>query len=274
MTTADDEKNAVIDAALARWRQGDCVLEGEHWFVHRIEPTQAANDSEEPATLAELEVPGFAIISQSCDVVRKYKDRPYVSVASLAQVSADHLAQIVTGYRPQFAAVPALAEKKLVADLDRVMTVDKRVVAGWARTQGCANDEEVRKFSDAIKRKHGRFAFPDDFNKFVGDLQDRIKEKHDKRSPEGDALRALEEIRVHAATSWDAQEVELMFWFIAQPKNVVEMRKSGVIKAWEKRILASDRFKKVLSQIVTYSELTARDYLESDRLDLDYLSDW
>lgn len=272
MTTAEDEKHAVIDAALARWRQGDCVLEGEHWFVHRIEPTHAANEPE-PATLAESDVPGFAIISQSCDVVRKYKDRPYVSVASLAHVRADHLAQIVSGYRPQFAAIPALAQKNLVADLDRVMTVDKRVVAGWTRTQGCANDQDARKFADAIKRKHGRFAFPDDFNKFVGDLQDRIKEKHDKRSPEGDALQALEEIRVRAATSWDAEEVELMFWFIAKPENVVEMRKSGVIQAWEKRILAGGRFKKVLSQIVTYSELTARDYLESDQLDLDYLSD-
>jgi hypothetical protein len=272
VTTADDEKNSVVDAALAKWRQGDCVLEGGHWFVHRVEPTQAANEAE-PATLAELEVPGFAVISQSCDVVRKYKDRPYVSVASLAQVADDHLAQIIGGYRPQFAAVPALVEKKLVADLDRVMTVDKRVVAEWTRTQGCANDEEIRKFSDAVKRKYGRFAFPDDFTEFVGELQDRIKEKHDKRSSEGDALRALEEIRVRAAMSWDAQEVDLMFWFIAKPENVVELRKSGVVKTWEKRILARRRFKRVHSQIVTYNELTARDYLESDRLDLDYLSD-
>lgn len=271
MTTADDEKNAVIDAALATWRQGDCVLEGAHWFVHRIEPTRAANEGE-PETLMESEVPGFAIISQSCDVVRKYKDRPYVSVASLTEVSDDNLAQIVNGYRPQFAAVPALTDRKLVADLDRVMTVDKRVVAGWTRTQGCANDEDVRKFSEAVRRKVGRFAFPDDFNNFVADLQDRIKEKHDKRSSEGDALRALEEIRVRAAPSWDAEEVELMFWFIARIENAVEMRKSGVIKAWEKRILASGRFKKVLFQIATYSELTARDYLESDQLDLDYLS--
>lgn len=272
MTTADDEKNAVIDAALAKWRQGDCVLEGEHWFVHRVEPAQAANETE-PATLVELEVPGFAVISQSCDVVRKHKDRPYVSVASLTQVADDHLEQIISGYRPQFAAVPALTEKKLVADLDRVMTVDKRVVAGWTRTQGCANGEEIRKFSDAVKRKYGRFAFPDDFNEFVKELQDRIKEKHDKRTSEGDALRALEEIRVRAAMSWDAQEVDLMFWFIAKPENVVEISKSSVIKAWEKRIPPRNRFKKVHSQIVTYSDLTAQDYLESDRLDLDYLSD-
>ena len=45
-------------------------------------------------------------------------------------------------------------------------------------------------------------------------LRRRLVEKHNKSSPEGEALRALLEIRVRAAPSWSAQEVELMFWFI------------------------------------------------------------
>jgi hypothetical protein len=271
VTTAEDEQNAVVDAALAKWRQGDCVLEGEHWFVHRTEPMHATEG--ESTSLTESEVPGFAIITQSCDVVRRYQDRPYVTVASLAEVSESELGLIVSGYRPQFAAIPAVESKNLVADLDRIMTVDKQIVAGWTQTRGCANDEEIRKFSAAIKRKHGRFAFPDDFNRFVGALQDRLKEKHDKRSDEGDTLRGLEEIRVRAAPSWDAPEVELMFWFIAKPENVAEVRKSGMIQKWETRIQPKDRFKRMFSQVVTYDELTTQDYLESDQLDLDYLSD-
>jgi hypothetical protein len=272
VTTAEDEQNAVVDAALAKWRQGDCVLDGEHWFAHRTEPTQTEAEGES-TSLTESEVPGFVIISQSCDVVRKYQDRPYVTVASLAEVSEAELGLIVSGYRPQFAAIPAVKSKHLVADLDRVMTVDKRVVADWTRTRGCTSDEEIRRFSDAVKRKHGRFAFPDDFNKFVGDLHDRLKEKHDKRSDEGDILRSLEQIRVRAAPSWGAQEVELMFWFIAKSEDVTEVRKSGMIQKWEERIQAKDRFKRVFSQLVTYEELRTQDYLESDQLDLDYLSD-
>ena len=272
MTTADDERNAVVDAALAKWRQGDCVLEGEHWFAHRTEPMPTANEGES-TSLTEEEVPGFAIISQSCDVVRKYQDRPYVTVASLREVSKLELGLIVSGYRPQFAAIPAVASKNLVADLDCVMTVDKRIVAGWTRTRGCANDDEIRKLSDAVKRKYGRFAFPEDFNRFVGDLQDRLKEKHNKRSDEGDVLRGLEQIRVRAAPSWDAPEVELMFWFIAKPENVVEVSQSGMVLKWEKRIQPKDRFKRVFSQLVTYEELRTQEYLESDQLDLDYLSD-
>lgn len=271
MTKPNDQPFAAIDAALADWRQGDCVVEGEHWFVHRKEAGQRAAD-QESATLVESEVPGFVLITQSCDIVRKYEDRPYVSVSPLAEVHESDLVVIRKGYRPQFAPIPALTAKKLVADLDRVMTVDKHVVAAWPRTKGCANDNEVRDFAKAVARKHGRFAFPDDFNEFVGNLGSRIKEKHGKESAEGKALKALAEIRVRAAPSWDAGEVELMFWFIAKPEDAAEVRKSGILPSWETRIVPKGRFRHVLSQIATYQELTAEDYLESDRLDLDHLS--
>jgi hypothetical protein len=63
-----------------------------------------------------------------------------------------------------------------------------------------------------------------------------------------------------------------MFWFIANPKDVTETRRSGVLATWEKRIPAKGRFKRVFLQIATYEELTAEEYLESDQLDLDHLS--
>ena len=273
MITADEPKHALIDAALAGWRQGDCVMGTDHWFVHRAGAQVLNASSGETSDLSEDPVLGFVVLTQSCDIVRSYNDRPYVSVAPLVEVSAKALAECVKGYRPQYVSIPGMTAKNLVADLDRVMTVDKEVVAGWTRIQGCGNDNEVRSFSRAVGRKHGRFAFPNDFNEFAKKLQDRIKEKHGKQSAEGDALRKLAEIRVRAAPSWDATEVELMFWFIANPEELVELRQSGYVPSWLKLVVPSDRFKKVLGQLTTHEELTALDYLESDLLDLDHLSD-
>ncbi|MBI3042748.1 MAG: hypothetical protein HYY78_07975 [Betaproteobacteria bacterium] len=271
MTTPDDPTEAAINAALADWRQGDCVLEGEHWFVHRTESVSEPSEAE-PVSLLEVEVPGFVVVTQSCDIVRRYQDRPFVVVAPLAKVSDSDFPMVAKGYRPQFAAIPGLSTEKLVADLDRVMTVDKRVVATWQLVRGCRNDTEARDFAKAVARKHARFAFPNDFNEFATELTSRIKEKHEKASPEGAALRGLDEIRIRASPSWDADEVELMFWFIANPKDATEIRRSGVLATWEKRIPPKGRYKRVFSQIATYQELTAEDYLESDQLDLDYLS--
>lgn len=274
MTTPDESRHDSIDAALAIWRQGDCVLEGEHWFAHRTESVDHNGNPEigQP-NLAELEVPGFVVLSQTCDIVRKYKDRPYVAVSPLVEVSATHLPEIRKGYWPRYAAISATSTKMLVADLDRVMTIDKQVVSGWVRIPGCADHADARYFSGAIERKFGRFAFPTDFVQFSKKLENRMKEKHDKKSDEGDALRRLVEIRVRAAPSWESPEVELMIWFVANAENVSELRRSGFLETWQKLVTASGRFKKVYCQIATHQELTAQDYLESDQLDLDHLSE-
>ena len=273
MTTADDPKHELIDAALANWRQGDCVLGTNHWFVHRVGAQVPDGSSGETSDLRESEESGFVVLTQSCDIVRAYKNRPYISVAPLVQVSADALIEIGKGYRPQYAVIPGVMASRFVADLDRVMTVDKHVVACWTRIEGCSNDHEVRSFSRAVGRKLDRFAFPSDFNTFAKKLQYRIKEKHGKQSAEGEALRKLAEIRVRAAPSWGASEVELMFWFVANPEDEIAVRRSGVLPSWLTLVESSGRFKKVHGQITTHGDLTALDYLESDRLDLDHLSD-
>jgi hypothetical protein len=72
-----------------------------------------------------------------------------------------------------------LADQNLAADLDRTMTVEKAVVAGWQRVQGCHSDDEARVFAQALARKRVRVALPDDFTAFIRGLQNRIKEKHE-----------------------------------------------------------------------------------------------
>ena len=65
---------ASADSALGEWRQGDCVL-GEHWFAHRLDVSFSVTDSGLNAAqggvdLAEQEVPGFVVVTQTCDIVR------------------------------------------------------------------------------------------------------------------------------------------------------------------------------------------------------------
>ena len=53
---------------------------------------------------------------------------------------------VLRGRRPGKAALPDLIRDNLVADLDRVMTVEKSIVAMWKRTAGHSNDVEGRSF--------------------------------------------------------------------------------------------------------------------------------
>lgn len=267
-----------IDAALKQWCQGDYVL-GEYWFVQRYDPKRPlTKDSEEAATeesdLAEVPIPGLVVITQTCDIVRSCKERPFIEVSPLFEVDQQRLLEIQKARRPQYAYIPGVAELNLVADLDRTMTVEKAVVAEWKRQQGCKADEEIRALGQALARKRVRFAFPNDFVKFVGKLQNRIKDKHDKDSIEGKALRALRQIRVRASPSWNSPNIELTFWFIRDEKQL-EFEGLGwdkLLGKWLDLIPQADRFQGVNGLVVTLEDITAKDYVESDPLDLDHLS--
>jgi hypothetical protein len=270
-------QEAIIDRALQAWRQGDCTLEPQ-WFVHRINPsltltTAGSAAAREGAELAEQQVNGLVVVSQTCDIVRACQERPYLEVCPLVRVSYEALHQIERGRKPAYAYLPQLADRHLVADLDRTMTVEKALVLCWSRTPGCASDTEVRAFAQALARKRARFAFPDDFNLWARKLQGRLVDKHDRDSPEGRALRALREIRVQASPYWESGATTIMFFFIRHDddSDFEGAAWQDFLDAWLKLLPANTRFT-AHGQISTLDELTASDYVYSDALDLDHLS--
>lgn len=264
-----------VDKALAIWRQGDVALQ-EKWFTHIADPSRALTpeSSQADGTLSAItsEVEGLAIVTQSCDIVRTCSDRPFLEVVPLVKVDSSFLYEVKKGQRPAYVFIPATEEFSLVAHIDRVMTVEKTLVANWQRTQGCKTDAEIRAFAQTLARKRSRSAFPDDFTQLASTLQDRLQEKHDKQTPEGDALRALREIRVRAAPSWHAANIELFFWFIRDEMNLENKPWDSLLVEWLKLIQAGGRFASVEGIVVLLEDLTAKDYVESDPLDLDYLS--
>lgn len=274
----DDAEKQRIDHSLGEWRQGDCVL-GEHWFLFRLAPAaplteEAAAAAAQAADAGESEVRGLMVATQTCDLVRPCGDRPFAEVCPLVTVAPDMLEEIRKGRRPRYAFVPAIADGMLVADLDRTMTVEKAVIAGWERKPGCRDDGENRQLSLALARKRARAAFPDDFVYFAAELRQRISAKHDRHTDEGRALRALQEIRVRAAPSWNAEEVELTFWFIREEDEAAFEGKGWdyYLDAWLRIVPTRGRFTSVDGIVLTLDDLTAREYVESDALDLDHLS--
>jgi len=260
-----------IDAAIAACRQGDCYL-GARDFV--MLGRALTEDGEVDDWLATSEV-GFVILTQTCDIVRTCVARPVVELAPLIEVDQKTLDEVIGWRRPSLAFIPALADKRLVADLDRAMTVEKAVIAGWDRIIGFQSDQEIRVFQRVLARKRQRFAFPDEFTEFVRPLQKRLVEKHGKESSEGAALRALEEIRVAASPSWNSNQVHLIFYFVRKegsPEDFDGRPWGEWCEDWMKRLPTDKRFINSEGLIVDYRSMSAAEYLQSDALDLERLS--
>lgn len=275
-TLAPDSAEAQrIDAALHEWRQGDLAL-GEQWFIHAGDPSEPLTEAAAEAGAAGLqaltsEVAGLVVVTQTCDIVRDCVTRPYVEVAPLVQVATDALLDAQRGRRPGHATLPALLASSLVADLDRVMTVEKSVVAKWTRTPGYTSDAEGRAFAQALARKRVRFAFPDDFVELARKLQARLAGKHEKNTDEGRSLRSLREIRVQASPAWDAESITLLLWFVRHDAATGD-RWDDTLEEWLELLPKAGRFVEIDGKVATLEEMTGADYVGSDPLDLDHLS--
>ena len=283
-----EEDEQAIDQALLAWRQGDVSLDAGLEFVHLADLSRphspasvhfaealanAGEDIDATAEPVRDEVGGVVMLCQTCDIVRGCQDRPFVEVAPLIEVSDQWVEEIRRLKRPAFVYVPATAAERLVADLDRTMTVEKALVAGWARRSGWETDGELRDFAQALARKRSRFAFPDDFVAAAQDLLERLADKHNRQTDEGAHLRALREIRVRAAPSWDDAEVELNWWFVKEDEPAdVQADWPRFLDHWLEFFDSPRRFRIDSAIACRLEDMTAQDYVESDPLDLDRLS--
>jgi len=275
----DDSSEIVrIDDAMREWRQGDIALDVD-WFVHVGDPSVALSDMAAESPDAGIQaltsaVRGLVVLTQTCDLVRSCTTRPYVECAPLVEVDEAYLHEVERGRRPSHAALPALMPERLVVDLDRVMTVEKSIVADWTRQPGWTLDADARRFAQSLVRKRARFAFPDDFTAFARKLSSRLSGKHDKGSDEGRALRALSEIRVQATPSWDAPSITILFWFVRDElQPAFEGRNwNDLLDSWLALVPSIGRFEVVEGLVVPLETLNGVDYVSSDRLDFDHLS--
>jgi hypothetical protein len=263
-----------IDLALRDWRQGDIAL-GPKWLTYIADgdaPLTEHAESEKGLHAVTVEAPeGVVVVTQTCDIVRPCTARPLVSVAALKRVDADLASEVARGLRPQYVSIAT--QPTLVADLDLVTTVEKSVVASWERTPGWTRENDLRWFAEALARKDSRFAFPDDFARAIKKLQARIRDKHNRDSEEGAALRALREIRVTATPAWGAENVEVFLAFVRHDTpEAARFRWDDHLERWLGLCEAYGVIRGIEGRVSTLDGLNAREYVESDRLDLDHLS--
>lgn len=286
MAGLEDWRAKEIDEALSCWRQGDVLLGTEFNFIHLADLSQPhssasvltaeQNDIKKQnmgITVVFDNVEGAVVLTQTCDIVRSCLKRPFMEVAPLVCLCPQLVEQIRRLWMPAFAYIPATAKSGLVADLDRVMTVEKSIVAEWTRTPGWVTDQEIRNFAQAISRKRSRFAFPDDFVRLAQSFLARIKGKHNRETDEARHLRALREIRVQAFPSWNHEIVKLNWWFI-KDRDPDDCRPdwNNFVENWLERFDATGRFRTEYPIVCRLDNMTAQAYIESDRLDLDSLS--
>ena len=276
--TLDEELADRIDKSACSWWQGD--IAGADWF--RVFGKRDCPLTPGELCSVETRLPcshqsthGLVLLTQTCDIRKTCRKRPYVTVSPLVHLEGTDAALARKGRLLNFVAVPA-AGAQAFADIDRVMTVEKSFLLDWERAPGCQNHQERQVFGRRVARVHQRFAFPDDLHLALSELVKRITKKFGKDDAEGRALQAIEEIRVTADPHWESAGINVFLTFAltdgAAAPEITEEEWAELVDQWLKLCKPNGVIRGIEGIVLPLDEMTAREYLDSDRLELDYLS--
>lgn len=255
---------------------------------------------------------GHAVLTQTCDLVpRTGRDRPFVSVAPLVQLDNELTDLAARGRLTRFAHIPTYRDGTFCADLDRITTIETGVLLLCDRLSRLDTDQQRLAFSRTVARKFERFAFPDDLAKSIQKWRDQVVSKHGRpHSPEGELYRSALDVLVSAEPSWEAEHIQVTIT-VLMPAGVLPLvdpdsdPEVGEVEAINK-LLTADIAEQLLNgdidmrlgafmcnrlqdewaqkceptgviesirfQLLGTADLTADEYLNSSRLDLEFLS--
>lgn len=267
---------------LEGWVQGDCIRG----------PIPARPD---------VEI--WAVISQTCDLVSA---RPWVQLAPIIDLPENRAGNARSGRQPRHIAVEQVGHNSFT-DLDEVLTIRKDEIVGLEVLLAPRSDEWRRTFGRAIGRYYSRAALADDINLQLEPILKYLRNKDGKQSAEGDLLgRVLSELRIMSDEDWTEATLLLILRdddlpgpeeLVDQPSDRARFdgcappKIAGMIAQtpdpaeraglWQlyagllaEKLGGGGPLEVVEGLAVPEHELTYRDLRTSDRIDLDYLSDY
>ncbi|MDE0215825.1 MAG: hypothetical protein OXN79_04505 [bacterium] len=255
---------------------------------------------------------GHAVLTQTCDLVpRTARDRPFVSVAPLVQLDDELTDLAARGRLTRFAHIPTYRDGAFCADLDRITTIETGVLLACNRMSSLDADQQRLAFAQAVARKFSRFAFPDDLVRSIQKWRNQVISKHGREhSPEGELYRLALDVLVTADPSWDAERIQVTIAVLlpagilpppdadADPEVAevdsinrlsageiakhllngdIDMRLGALMcnrlqDEWAHKCEPTGVIESVRFQLLGTADLTAAEYLNSSRLDLEFLS--
>jgi hypothetical protein len=267
---------------MASWWQGDYYDSGDLFYLaNPHQPlTRVAQDAvgevaeAVDAIVIEGSPVGLVALTQTCDIRRSSKNEPFVHFARVVELDEETARQARGKRRPRYVNIPGRSERSF-ADLQGVITVEKAVVAKWERRVGCQTDQERKDFTEGVRRRWSRFAFPDDVNATLEPLRGSLDKDDGKNNKNGNVIRELRQIRASADAGWEVSPIDLYLYFVLAPTEesaVPDEDCAEVIDAWMNNCPKKGQVRTLEWEITRFDQLNAHDFWLSEELDTDAFS--
>jgi hypothetical protein len=256
---------------LSEWKQGDFTLDRTLFPV--ITDT-SVDDMEYDLTNSH----GWVVISQTCDIVNYGEGKEYVTICPLVEAKDSLLREVHNGTTPAAARLELVPNERLVVDLGRTASIHKKAIVPLARMDGFKDVGLLGVFAEALERRYGRFAFPDWLSTGpLKQLRERAREKHKTGGTIGDVYRAIDQLRVRGNPDLESEGSIIGFHVVIDPEKLRATSRKAILDelttlakkfVWPAHVKGETH----LFTVMTLDEMSARDYTESHRADLDFIS--
>ena len=171
------------------------VLAAAAWPLDELSRNVSTDAGGEALVVVPEPVDRIALITQTCDLQVTDTEARLCQVTPVVDRGDAFAREAARGRRPGWAAVPWHSPSS-VADLSRITTVERSVLIEAPAVGRPRTASERLHFAETVSRHFTRAALPDPIVDVLRPVLERMKDKHDKQSPEGQCIALVASLRV------------------------------------------------------------------------------
>lgn len=242
MSTTDPWQHAYDRAAsVADRRQGEVleladacvVLADAAWPMSQRAATEAESVGGVGLVAVPYPVDLVVLITQSCDLQATDRDAYLCQVAPVVpNVDEVFAKQVARGRRPGWVSLP-WHDRLSVADLSRITTVERSLIVEPESRGKPRTALETIQFAEAVSRHLTRVALPDKVSRVLAPFLQRMRDRHDRRSPEGQCIARVGSLRLVASSGVDADLPDLKVLAVLEADDLPTLPQGTVTREAE-----------------------------------------
>jgi hypothetical protein len=159
------------------------------------------------------------LLTQTCDLQRTDADAYFCQVAPVITVDESFARQVMRGYRPGWVSLP-WHDLNGVGDLSRITTLERSVIVE-AGTRGVPRTPAERlSFAESVSRHLTRIALPDKVSNVIAPVLRRMRERHDRKTLEGQCIARVASLRLEATPDLDSESADLRLLLVLEGEDL------------------------------------------------------
>ena len=166
------------------------------------------------------------LLTQTCDLQRTNFESPFCQIAPVIGAEDAFVREVSRGRRPGFVWLPWFRNGEMVGDLSRITTLERSVLVETVELGRPRNDLEATHFAESVSRHFTRVALPNSVSEVLRPFLQKMKEKYDRNSPEGECIGKIASLRIEGTPSLSSAKPDLRVLVVLEAEYLPTLEKS------------------------------------------------